>query len=288
MQTILITGINGFLGSNIAKYLSDKYQVIGLEYSTQNLFRLTGYSFEVFASTDNPEDIFKRYEIYAVLHVATVYRRHGEPVNKLISTNIQLPVDLYELADKYGTKMFINTDSFFNNPNYQYKYLGDYTLSKRHAADWLKLINKRCKTINLKLFHMYGAGDAPDKFLPKLFSDIKMNKQLIELTPGEQVRDFVYVEDVAAAYKVVLESYESLAEGFSEFEVGTGTPTSVNQLVLLIAACSGSTSTFNFGALPYRENEIMHAVANIEPIASLGWEPRYSLKEGITAMLNIS
>jgi len=40
MKTILITGINGFLGSHLAKALSSEYNIIGLEYSIENLFRV--------------------------------------------------------------------------------------------------------------------------------------------------------------------------------------------------------------------------------------------------------
>ena len=48
MKTILITGINGFLGSHLAKTLSEKYNIIGLEYSLENLFRIAECNYKVY------------------------------------------------------------------------------------------------------------------------------------------------------------------------------------------------------------------------------------------------
>ena len=64
MKTLLITGINGYLGSKLAKRYSKEYNIIGLEYDCTNLFRLREYDFEVFASKDGiPDALFKSHEI---------------------------------------------------------------------------------------------------------------------------------------------------------------------------------------------------------------------------------
>ena len=50
MKTLLITGINGFLGSHLAKTLQEKYDIIGLENSSKDLFRLNDYNFKVYSA----------------------------------------------------------------------------------------------------------------------------------------------------------------------------------------------------------------------------------------------
>ena len=66
MKTILITGINGYLGSNLAKRYSKKYKIVGLEYDTYDLYRIKDDQFEVFASKDGiPDALFKNHEIDA-------------------------------------------------------------------------------------------------------------------------------------------------------------------------------------------------------------------------------
>lgn len=280
MKTILITGINGFLGSNLAKILCNEYKVIGIEYSIKNLYRLKSYYFKVYSSSINLEDIFKENKIYAIIHAATLYRRDNtESFEALIETNILLPVKLYELANMYNCEIFLNTDSFFNSPEYNYSYLPDYTLTKKQVIEWLSLIQKTCKLVNMKVFHMYGPGDNSNKFIPSLIEKISNNFPSIDLTPGDQKRDFIFIEDVVSAFQYVLGNSEKC--NFSEFQIGTGNATSIKMLLNLIKEITKSNSNLNFGSLDYRKNEIMFSVANINNLKELGWLPKNSLKQGL-------
>ena len=85
MKTILITGINGFLGSHLAKGLSKDYKIVGLEYSVRNLFRLKDYSFKVYSSDDEIDTIFNEDEIFAIIHAATVYRSSTDRKDTCVS-----------------------------------------------------------------------------------------------------------------------------------------------------------------------------------------------------------
>ena len=155
-KKILITGINGFLGSHMAKHLKSNFEVIGLEYSLENLHRIASENFKVYSTNDTILDnIFKENDFYAVIHVATVYKRESEPIFDLLNTNINLPVQLLELSGKYKVNLFLNTDSFFNDKKHQYSYLSEYTQSKNDALEWLKTLNARgsCKLVNMKIFH---------------------------------------------------------------------------------------------------------------------------------------
>jgi CDP-paratose synthetase len=283
MRTILITGINGFLGSHLAKILSKEYKIVGLANSINNLFRLKDYSFKVYSSSDDTCTIFKENKIFAIIHAATVYRRSTDPIDDLILTNILLPVKLYELAQRFNVTLFLNTDSFFNNEKYNYSYLPDYTLSKKHVLEWLKFLVNGCKLINMKIFHMYGPDDSPDKFIPYISSKLRNNEQYIDTTLGEQTRDFIYISDVITAFKLVLQK-ASLKEMFVEYELGTGRETSISEIILKIKELTNSTSIINIGALNYRPNEIMKSKANIKALRYLGWEPQITVEEGLKSM----
>lgn len=285
MKTVLITGINGFLGSHLAKTLCAEYEIVGLEYSTDNLFRLKAHPFTVYSSFDDPRIIFERHQIYAIIHAATVYRRDTEPIKGLIEANILMPVKLYELANEFGATLFLNTDSFFNNPKYDYSYLPDYTLSKKQVLEWLKLMNGRCTLVNMKLFHMYGPDDSPTKFISQMISKMQNNEPSVDMTPGEQTRDFVFIEDVVSAYGVVLKNALSFEDGFLELEVGTGEETSIKEMILRIKESTGSKTELNFGAFPYRDNEIMESRADNGGLRDLGWEPKFTVGEGILRTL---
>ncbi len=280
MKTILITGINGFLGSHLAKGLRDDYNVIGLEYDTDNLFRIEKDKFRVYSSKNGIcESIFVENKVDVIIHTATVYRIGGNSIQPLLDANVVLPTVLFDLAQKHGVELFINTDSFFSHSkNVGYEYLQEYTLSKQHALTWLKAIQRDCRLVNMVIYHMYGEHDSPAKFISYLLQKLKTNED-IDLTAGEQIRDFIYIQDVVSAFKAVIENDEKPA--FSEYDVCTGKGISIKELAQLAKKIVGSSSTLHFGKLPYRHNEIMSAVGNNESLLNIGWKCKYSLEDGL-------
>ncbi len=285
-KKIFITGINGFLGSHLAKRLSVEYDIVGLVRNVKNINRIKSFNYQLVQSTeDGILKLFNENSIYAVIHTATVYRV-DKSVENLINTNVLLPIRLYELANSNGVSLFFNTDTFFNSKEIKQNYLSQYTLSKKNALEWLKLIQGDCKLVNMKLFHMYGSNDSPLKFTTKIFTDIINNVKTIDLTSGEQKRDFIHVEDVVEAYKVVLSNFNSAKNNYVEYEVGTGESVSIKTFVKTIKNSVVSDTLLNFGGLKDRENEIMDARANNIELKKIGWNPRYDIKKGIKQILN--
>lgn len=281
MDTILITGINGFLGSNLAKRLSKNNFILGLEQNTIDLFRLTGTDYKIYSAENlNLELLFKENTIDIIIHTATVYRKATDLIDNLLKTNILMPINLYELACKYNVPYFINTDSFFNCQGTTYNYLGDYTLSKRHLVEWLKMLQLNTKIVNMKLFHMYGPGDSASKFVTRLIIDLISNISKIEFTPGEQKRDFIYIDDIINAYCIVIDNLKNQKNTFIEYEVGTGQTYSIREFVNIVAQLTKSNSELLFGAIPYREGEMMKSVANNKKLIKLGWKINTSITDG--------
>jgi CDP-paratose synthetase len=285
--TILITGINGFLGSHIANNLCHRFEIIGLGYSLNNLTNNLNQPLKVYSSVNTRlEDIFNDHKIDAVIHTATVYQKVDNSFENLIKTNILLPIQLLELAHRYHLKLFLNTDTFFNQPNPKYSYLSFYTLSKKHFIDWLVEIQGPCKLINVKLFHIYGPNDKPSKFVPFIISSLVQNIKELDLTEGKQLRDFIYVDDVVSVYDLLIEKFERGEALIEEYEVGSGSSISIKEFVLLAKEVSGASTHLKFGALEYRNNEIMESKANIEPLVQLGWQIKNPIKSGIGKMTN--
>ena len=287
-KKILISGINGFLGSQLAKHLHPNFDIIGLEYSLVNLHRIQKDNFEVYSTESNSlESVFEENKLFAIIHAATLYRRQNESLINLLNTNISLPVQLLELSNKYNVEIFLNTDSFFNNPEYSYSYLSDYTLSKRHALEWIKLSSKssKCKVVNMKIFHMYGEDDSPQKFIPFIIEKIKSDVSILDLTPGLQTRDFIYVKDVVAAFEHVINSIELLKQ-YQNFDIGTGKSSTIKELATLIKDVANSSTILNFGGLAYREGEIMESKVENFELNKIGWEPKYTLRSAFQKIIN--
>lgn len=280
-KQIIITGINGFLGSNLANYLSNDYNVIGLVSDLSHTNRIKDYNFIlVESSEENIENLFSKNKIFAVIHAATVYRKKLY-YSEFIKNNILFPAFLYETANKYSTKLFLNTDTFFNSSSNKSTYLSPYTLSKKHALEWLREISGQCKLINMKLFHMYGPNDSPEKFVISIINRLLKNEASIDLTLGNQKRDFIYIDDVAEAFATVLSKCASYEGNYFDFEVGTGKSNSIKEFVEIAKKLSKSSSLLNFGKLETRDNEIMDSFASNQNLTQLGWLPTYNLEKGL-------
>lgn len=287
MQTILITGINGFLGNRLALKLSQNFKVLGLEQNRNNLFRIAEANFKIYSiSEDSLEGIFEDNKIDFIIHAATLYGHNKELSSNIIQTNILLPVRLIEIAQLYKVKAFLNIDSFFNSPENKSTYLSEYSLSKKHCIEWLIQLNYVTKVINLKIFHMYGPGDNKNKFVAWIIEQLQQSKPIIDLTPGKQLRDFIYIDDVISAFETVLLNINFIENKFSSIDVGTGESISIEEFVKIAKTLINSPSKLKFGALQYRDNEIMFSKADISLLKKFNWEAKISVSQGVTNIIN--
>ena len=281
MKTILITGINGYLGSNLAKRYSKKYKIVGLEYDTYDLYRIKDDQFEVFASKDGiPEELFKKYKIDIIIHAATFYGRNNESNGQMSYANMYLPQLLLEKAIQNGCKLFINTDTVLN------RFTSSYSLTKKQFKDWLKFYtnNQSIKVINLKLEHFYGPGTSNTNFITMMIQKMLRNENTIPLTSAEQNRDFLYIDDLMKVYDLFL----NIQDGFSffnEYNVGAGVNSNLKEILEFIKVKTNSTSILDFGAIPYRTNELMQSNNDISLLKELGWFVESTIEEGLLKVI---
>lgn len=284
-KKILITGGGGFLGSNLVQELVHSYVVVVLEKGTCEPVRLKNLLSEIRIYDIDEislENLFKKEEIDYVIHCATSYG-HNEVLSSLIKTNVIFPLQLIEKGVEVGKiKAFFNTDSFFNKPqNQNYSYLGGYILTKNMLEKSLRTLKYKLKVFNLKLEHLYGMNDNKDKFVTTIIHQLLSNVAELDLTKGDQKRDYIFVKDVVGFYKFLLDCIDQFDNKYYNYEIGAGNTTTLREFVELIKKITTSKTKLNFGAINYRENEIMESVANTKPLNQLGWEARYSVEEGL-------
>jgi nucleoside-diphosphate-sugar epimerase len=287
-ETVLITGGTGFLGSHLVhELLQNNYRVILLKRSASNTWRLEDI-FEKIVCYDidktGLEAAFIDHHIDVVIHTACCYGRNNEKASAIVDTNVMFGLKLFELADKF------NTDTFFNTDTLLQKYLNVYSLSKKHLVDWLKQLSGKVQVINMKLEHMYGPKDDITKFVPWVIEQLKQNKEKIELTEGKQKRDFIFVTDVVSAYLAVLKQRSGLTR-FTEFDVGTGEPITVRRFVTELAdqykkQNRENNTEIEFGSLPYREGEMMEVAVDTSSLKKIGWVPNVSFVDGIGGIIS--
>ncbi len=291
---ILLTGATGFLGSKILRrLLQEKYQVVVLKRSTSDNKRIVKYLSDCSvydADTQFIEEIFAAERPQVVIHCAAAYGRGDSNPSQVVDTNLMFGIKLLEAASHHGCEWFVNTGSYSTkqieeNGRVEKKiYMADYTLSKQQFICWGQEFAalKRIHFITLNLEHIFGEDDDEGKFV-HLVERNCMQQQVMELSDGMQLRDYIYSENVVDAYLCVLAHLEEL-KGFHVFEVGMGEPITLKEFVLLMKEVSSSPIDLRFGVRPRNSCEPECSVADIKGLRDLGWQPYLSRREGIQRM----
>ena len=281
MKKILITGINGYLGSSLAKRYSKEYKIVGLEYDAINLFRLKEEQFDVFSSKQGrPDLLFEKYNIDCIIHTATFYGRNNESNCQMIHANTYLPQLLLEKAIQNGCDTFINTDTVLD------RFTSSYALTKKQFKDWLQFYANMhsIKVINLQLEHFYGPGTANTNFITLMVQKMLRNETTIPLTKALQNRDFLFVDDLLRVYDLMLEKHRDFNH-FEEFNVGAGVNSNLKEILEFIKVNTNSKSILDYGAIQYRNNELMESNNNVNRLKELGWRKEINIEEGLLKVI---
>ena len=140
----------------------------------------------------------------------------------------------------------------------------------------------RLPVVALRYFTVYGPRQRPDMGFHGFFEAVRRGTPVTIYGDGEQTRDLVYVEDVAAANVLAAERLLPPLASLDAraFNVGTGVETTVNRLAELLAAAVGRSSDIR--RAPARSGEILRSSLDVSKAArELGWRPQVSLAEGL-------
>jgi len=232
---VLITGGAGFIGSHVVRKFVNKYpdyQIVNLDKLTyagnlenlKDIDRKENYIFEKGDIVDQKFvfDLFKKYDFTGVIHLAAeshVDRSITNPT-EFIYTNIIGTVNLLNAArELWGNnqedKLFyhISTDEVYGSLGKEgyfvestaYDPRSPYSSSKASSDH---LVRAYYHTFNLPVVvsncsNNYGPNQFPEKLIPLAFNNIKNNKEIPVYGKGENIRDWLYVEDHANAIDLI-------------------------------------------------------------------------------------
>ena len=292
-MNFLITGGNGFIGSNAVNFL------ISQGHSVVIIDNLSSDAHDQFYYNENAtyykcdvtdyimcSDIFEKHNPDYVLHFAAEARIQNcinDPI-KAYESNLIGTLTLLELCKKYKVKRLVlsSTSAIYGLANegllvedMTSDCLNSYSLSKYAAEQACKMYSDLygVSTVCLRYFNVYGPNQPKrGSYAPVIgiFSrQLKNNQPMTIVGDGLQTRDYVHVYDVVSA-NFLAAIFEGTLNG-DVMNVGTG----INYSVLQVAKMMGSEYTH----LPPRVGEAKHTLANITKIKTiLGWQSTRSLK----------
>jgi UDP-glucuronate decarboxylase len=127
-----------------------------------------------------------------------------------------------------------------------------------------------------RLFYLYGPHEHPQRFVPSVINGL-LKKQPVPCSHGNQIRDFLHVQDVADAFVTLLDK-----EVQGVVNIGSGVGISLRQMIEKIIAKLGDKELIQFDALTVPSDDPVSLVANVKRLnEELNWRPKYGLEEGL-------
>lgn len=129
-----------------------------------------------------------------------------------------------------------------------------------------------------RIFFLYGPGEDERRLVASVAKALTDGERA-RTSAGTQVRDFMYVDDVARAFATLVDSDVTGA-----VNVASGRPVTVREVVELIARAAGREDLLDIGALPMREGDPAELVPSVMRLREeVGFEPALTLKNGVAA-----
>jgi len=284
----LISGGTGFVGSRIVEnLLADGAEVRVLSSGTADHTRLRYASDSVHWWNLSNADLDSAVrDVSCFFHFAVAYDRPNVSDEVLQAANVDLPQRVISRLRGQGRLVTcVLGDTFFRKFPAEATRQPRYTRSKTQLAERLLSdalgVDSDIRVALLQIEQVYGPGDSFTKVLPLLTRQMLGNVPRLALTHGQQRRDFVHVNDVAAA-AMILRRAEW--QGIQRFECGTGVSTPVREVLSRLHVLTGSRSVLGFGDMP-PDQAIDDSYADLACLSTLGWRPQVALQEGLAELV---
>jgi len=285
---ILVTGAEGFVGSNLIKKLSEEHEVIGLDYL--NTRKISNIPRNVpYINLDLSKSGLHRIpKIDIVAHLASISIERISERADYSSINFASMLNILELTRRQNAKLILTSSGSVYGSGLNFKESDPFNPISLYA------LGKTCEEKYAKYYHAaYGLdavilrysncfGDTiyiGNKFYPgkkdvvRLFMEHALNDVPLPVVEG-QSRDFTFIDDVVEATVSAMPF-----NGFNIFNVATNVSTSIENIPPLIGnALSKEVETYTRTARDI--DNLKQRSLNIDKISKF-WNPRFSLEKGI-------
>ena len=317
MRNILVTGGAGFIGSHLVRLLVKKYpnyHIINMDVLTYagNLENLKdieckeNYTFVKcdICDVEKVNQVFKKHQIDSVIHLAAeshVDRSINDPFS-FAQTNVMGTLNLLQAAKESWNGNFTNHLFYHVSTDEVYGSLGEegffteetaydphspYSASKASSDHFVRAFADTygLPTVISNCSNNYGSYQFPEKLIPLFINNIVNNKLLPVYGTGENVRDWLFVDDHARAIDIIFhkgklgETYN--IGGFNEWKNIDLIKVMIKTVDRLLGREEGTSDKLITYVNDRAGHDLRYAIDSSKLKNELGWKPSLQFEEGI-------
>lgn len=282
MKKVLITGVNGLIGSTIADHLIDNYEVIGSSIEDSNL---TGLDFKYIKSDITKKNTLDRLPIKVdvIVHCAAIIT-HDNYSNLLLNANCIGVQNIAEYANSVNCSQIVYFSSLpiigkptvipiteehpVNPPTV-------YHITKYFGEQVLRLLLGDERVVIFRIPSPVGRKTALDKIVPVFVKNAINNVDYSILGQGKRIQNYIDVRDIARAVDCAI-----LKKAHGVFNIASEKSYSNKELAEICIELFKSKSTISFNGVD-KDEDYQWVVSTKKAHEILGFEAKYPLVESL-------
>ena len=287
-KNLLVIGGTGFIGKNlILKFKSKNYKIFSLSKSLDNTLLSKKNITQIKCDITKKKEIEKKLKNTNFNYIINLggYVDHRKKI-KTIASHFYGVKNLVNYFKKKKIDLFIQVGTSLEYGNIKSpqsendykKPKSFYGIAKRNASKFIVSVNKKenFPYIILRLYQVYGPYQNYLRLLPFIIKSCLNNKNFA-VTRGNQLRDFLYIDDLIDLIKKIISS--KVRDQI--FNVGSGKPIKVKKIIQKIN-CTIKKGIPEYGKIKMRKDEYLNLYPDIKKVKKYyNWKPRIKLDQGL-------